>query len=305
MVPCLHQGNVNIKRKLRGWRAQKCLRLVSAETSLPCAGRQAIPSERGRYRAENGILCKMGWTYCHGTVFAARQCHIKRNLRVWRDQKCICLVGAETALTCVGRQTTPSEGGRHRAENRNLRKLGWTYRQCTMFAPRQCLYQKETRVWKAQKCICLVSAETPLTCAGQEITSFPGGRYRSVNGILCSLGWTYHHGTVFAPRQCLYQKETTGVMSPEMYLPSRCKKPLLPVQADKLPRLKGDGIGPKTETCVNWGGSIAMVPCLHQGNFYIKRKLRVWRAQKCICLVGAKTTLTCAGWQITPSQGRV
>ena len=165
--------------------------------------------------------------------------YIKRNLRVWRDQKCICLVGAGIALTCAGRQTTPSERGQHRAENGNLRKLGWTY---------------------------------------------------------C-------HGTMFAPRQCLYQKEATGVLSPEMYLPSRCKKPLLPVQADKLPRLKGDGIGPRTETCVNWGGSIAMVPCLHQGNFYIKRKLWVWRAQKCICLVGAKTTLTSAGRQITPSQG--
>ena len=82
------------------------------------------------------------------------------------------------------------------------------------------------------------------------------------------------------------------------------QKALLPVRAVKLPRLKGVGIGSGTETCVNWGGPIAMVPCLHQGNNYVKRKLRVWRSQKCISLVGAKSPLTCAGPQSTVCQGR-
>ena len=81
-------------------------------------------------------------------------------------------------------------------------------------------------------------------------------------------------------------------------------KPLLPVRAVKLPLLKGGGVGPTTETCVNSGGSIALVPCLHQGNIYIKRQPGVWRDQKCIPLVGSKTPLTCAGRQTTPSQGR-
>ena len=45
---------------------------------------------------------------------------------------------------------------------------------------------------------------------------------------------------------------------------------------------------PRTETCVNSGGSIALVPCLHQGNIYIKRELGVLRVEKCIPLVGAK-----------------
>ena len=47
-----------------------------------------------------------------------------------------------------------------------------------------------------------------------------------------------------------------------------------------------------------------MVPCFHQGNVYTKRKLRVWIDQKCIQLVGAITTLTCAGRHNTPSRGR-
>ena len=120
-------------------------------------------------------------------------------------------------------------------------------------------------------------------------------RYRAANENLRKLGWTYRHGTVFAPRQYLYQKEATGMESPEMYFVSRCKyRPYLCGPAN-YPCLKGVGIGPGTETCVNWGGPIAMVPCLHQGNLYIKRKLRVWRAQKCNLLVGAKTALTSTG----------
>ena len=73
--------------------------------------------------------------------------------------------------------------------------------------------------------------------------------------------------------------------------------------AVKLPRLKGGGIGPRTETCVNSVGSIALVPYLHQGNIYIKRELGVWRDQKCITLVGAKTPLTYGGSQTTLSEG--
>ena len=49
---------------------------------------------------------------------------------------------------------------------------------------------------------------------------------------------------------------------------------------------------------------MAMLPCLHPGNIYTKRKLRVWKDQKCILLVGETTPLTCAGHQNTASRGR-
>ena len=71
-----------------------------------------------------------------------------------------------------------------------------------------------------------------------------------------------------------------------------------------IPRLEGGSIGPRTESLVNWDGPIAMVPCLHQGNISTKRKLRVWRDQKCIPLVGAIFSFTCAGRQNTPSRWR-
>ena len=80
--------------------------------------------------------------------------------------------------------------------------------------------------------------------------------------------------------------------------------PHLPVRAVKIPCLEGGGIGPRKDSCVKCDGPIAMVPCLHQGNIYTKRKLRVWRDQKSILLVGAKTILTCAGRQSTLSGGR-
>ena len=76
------------------------------------------------------------------------------------------------------------------------------------------------------------------------------------------------------------------------------------MRAVKVPSLEGGSIGPRTESCINWDGSIFRVPCLHQGNIYTKWKLRIWRNQKCIPLVGAITYLTCVGRQITPSRWR-
>ena len=46
--------------------------------------------------------------------------YIRRELGVWRDQKGILLVGAETPLTCAVHQTSPSQSSRYRAENGNL-----------------------------------------------------------------------------------------------------------------------------------------------------------------------------------------
>ena len=76
------------------------------------------------------------------------------------------------------------------------------------------------------------------------------------------------------------------------------------MRAVKLPRLEGGSIGPRTESLVYWDAPMAMIPCLHQGNIYTKRKLWVWRDQKYIQLVGAITTLTCAVLHNTPSRGR-
>ena len=84
---------------------------------------------------QNGKLRKFLRTYLHGTVFARRKYFYQKNLRAWRDQKCIPLVGAITPLTCAGRQSTPSRGRRYRAQNGKLPKIERTYRHGTVFAP--------------------------------------------------------------------------------------------------------------------------------------------------------------------------
>ena len=73
MVPCLHQGNIYAKRKLRVWRDQKSIPLVGAITPLTCAGGHNTPSRGRQYRAQNGKQGKLGRTYDHGTVFAPRK----------------------------------------------------------------------------------------------------------------------------------------------------------------------------------------------------------------------------------------
>ena len=94
-----------------------------------------------------------------------------------------------------------------------------------------CLHQgniytkRKLRVRREQKCIPLVGAITPLTCADRQIAPSRGRQYRAHNRKFGKLGRTYDHGTVFAPRKYLFQKEATGMERPEMYSVSRCNHP--------------------------------------------------------------------------------
>ena len=146
MVPCLHQSNVYIKRKLTVWRAEKCIPLVGAKTALTCMGLQTFAVHGGPYRSENEKLL-IAMVPC----FQQSNVYIKWKLTVWRAQKRIPLVGAKTVLTCTNLQTTAVHGGQYRAENENLRKFGSTYRHGTVFAPKQCLYQEEANGMESPK----------------------------------------------------------------------------------------------------------------------------------------------------------
>ena len=79
--------------------------------------------------------------------------------------------------------------------------------------------------------------------------------------------------------------------------------PYLPVRGRKVPSFMDGSIWPRMEICGTSVLPIPMVPRLHQSNSYMKRKLRAWRVQKCISLVGADTVLTSAGPQSTPFHG--
>ena len=71
----------------------------------------------------------------------------------------------------------------------------------------------------------------------------------------------------------------------------------------KPTRFMGGSIGPRMEISETSGQPNPMVPRLHQSYASIRRKLRVWTAQKCIALVGEETVLTSAGPQITLFHG--
>ena len=77
-VPCLHQRNVYTKWKLRLWRDQKCISLISAKTSLAYAGLQTTSSQVSQYRAEKGNLRNSGSTFSHGTTFTPKQCFFQK-----------------------------------------------------------------------------------------------------------------------------------------------------------------------------------------------------------------------------------
>ena len=71
------------------------------------------------------------------------------------------------------------------------------------------------------------------------------------------------------------------------------------VRTCKEPGSRQRRIMPTVHICVNSGLPIAIVPCLHQCNVYIKSKLRVCSAQKCKPCFGAKSPLRSTDPQIT------
>ena len=143
MKPRLHQSNGYIKKKLRLWKAQKCIALVGAEVVLTGAGTQTTPFHGGWYGVGNGNMRKLGPTNPPGTAFAPNIGYIKRKLREWRAQKYVALVGVEIVLTSAGQQTTLFHGWQDRFDNGNMRNFGPTNPHGTTFPPKQWLYQKE------------------------------------------------------------------------------------------------------------------------------------------------------------------
>ena len=74
LVPCLHQSNVYIKKKVPVWRVQKRVPLVGAKTTLICAGLQSTSSHVSQYRVENTNLPIFVSTFLHGAVFLSKKC---------------------------------------------------------------------------------------------------------------------------------------------------------------------------------------------------------------------------------------
>ena len=71
------------------------------------------------------------------------------------------------------------------------------------------------------------------------------------------------------------------------------------VRACKLPGFMQHRIWPTMLICGNSGLPFAVVPCFHQCNLYMKRKLREWRTQECNPCFGTESPLRSTGLQTT------
>ena len=149
--------------------------------------------------------------------------YIKRQLRVWKSQKCNFLVGAKTLQTSRDLQNHSFHAAPYRAYNGILRKFQSTYRPGTFLHQSNAYIKRKLPVWRAQKFNFLVGAKTVPTSTGLQTTPFHPAPYRADNRILRKFGSTYRQGTVFVPTQCLYQKEATDMESLKMSFSSRCK----------------------------------------------------------------------------------
>ena len=71
----------------------------------------------------------------------------------------------------------------------------------------KCYDNVHTEIDRVQKKFPLVSAKPILSCMGPQTTQFYAGQHSADNGNLRKFGSTHPHGTAFAPKQCLNQKE--------------------------------------------------------------------------------------------------
>ena len=115
-----------------------CSRLCRTSTYQCGAANYPFPGEQ--YRARMEICESSGEPIGMEPCFHKGNVYIKRNLQVWRAQKCTALVGAVTVLTSAGLQTTLFHWRQYRAVNGNKRNFGRTTPHGTAFAPKQWIY---------------------------------------------------------------------------------------------------------------------------------------------------------------------
>ena len=151
MVPCLNQCNVYIKRKLRECRARKCNPCFDAKSPLHNTSLQTTWFNAASYRADSTNLRKFEATFHNGTVLHQCNVYIKRKLRERRAQKCNPCFGAKSQLRNTSLHTTRFHSAGCRADSTNLREFGATFHHGTVFAPMQCLYQKEAKGMQSPK----------------------------------------------------------------------------------------------------------------------------------------------------------
>ena len=115
---------------------------------------------------------------------------------------------------------------------------------------------------------------------------------RSVKGVVCRPVLV---GTVFTPTRKLHFWALHTRSFLLILILAWVQKSHKPVRAGKITSFIGSRIWATMEIYVNSVHPIATVPCLHQSNLHIKRKLWEWRVQKYNPCAGVKIPQVCTG----------
>ena len=111
------------------------------------------------------------------------------------SQECDLWVGTKSVLHSTGLQTTRFHAAPYRAVNGNFRKFGAIFFHGVVYAPIQCLYQKEVTEMDSQECDLWVGTKSVLHSADLQTTRFHVPPYRAVKGNFRKIGATFRHGT--------------------------------------------------------------------------------------------------------------
>ena len=155
--------------------------------------------------------------------------------------------------------------------------------------------KSKLREWRTQKCNACFGAESPPRSTRLQTIRFHAAPYGTVSANLRKVGTLFRRGTVFAPIQSTYGREATGMENqkcdgePKNAILVLVQKAHLAVRASKLPGFMKRRMGPSVQICGRSGLPFAEVPCLHQSNLHMKRKLRECRTQKCNPCFGAES----------------
>ena len=84
---------------------------------------------------------------------------------------------------------------------------GLPFTMVPCFHQRNLYIKMKLRKWRAQKCNPCFGAKTLLRSTRLESTQFHALPYRADSANLWKFGATFRHGTVIAPKICLYQRE--------------------------------------------------------------------------------------------------
>ena len=163
-------------------------------------------------------------------------------------------------------------------ENGNLGKVGATYLQGTVCAPRQYLYHKEATGMGSLKCNRCVGAENALVVTGLKI--LPGFVYSRIwSRMEIWENWGYLSTRYRVCTKAMFiSKGSYAYWVPKNVIAVSVQKTHSSLRASKLPGFVYRRMCSRMEIWGNWGLPISKVPCVHQGNIYITRKLRVWGA---------------------------